>query len=656
MNDLLMKNSFKFVPPGSPVCHRAAARLSFLAAARLSLPAAARLLQPRLPLAGTIAAAIAVALPNLSLAQAQLSPIVVTATRSESRADSLLSDMTVITRQDIERATGRTVAELLARVGGLQISATGGLGKSSSVFIRGTESRHVLLLVDGVRYGSATAGQANFDNLPVEIIERIEVLKGPASALYGSDAVGGVVQIFTRKGGLGVQPNSSPYMIPFASATLGTVGRQEVAAGLSGGTGNVGYSLGMQNLREKGFSATNPRVAFNSFNPDADGFTQSSVNASVDWKFAPGWKADARAFRANGSTQFDNGPGAFDAKTDSVTQVVGVGVEGQLGSNWKSRLALGQSEDLSTSATSAVPSVFNTLQTQWTWLNDIDTPLGKLVAGFEQVGQKVGGTTRYAVDTRTTNSLLAGVNGAAGAHSWQVNLRRDQDSQFGGTTTGLAAYGFKFSPSWRAHGAAGTSFKAPTFNQLYFVSPFFNGNPSTQPEYGRNYELGLAYADGVQEVKLTHFANRIKGFINATTVVTNVPYARIEGWTLAYEGQRNAWTFRAALDLLDARNELTQRKLPRRADRQLTAGVDYAVGAWKFGTTLLAASNRFDNAANTQPLAGYATVDIHADYALAKDWSVQARMNNVADRLYETAAGYNQAGRSTYVSLRYQPK
>ncbi len=632
MNALFMKNSYKFVPPGAPVCPRAAARLPVRAAA--------------------LTAAIVVAFPNLSHAQAQLKDIVVTATRSESRADALLSDVTIITRQDIERSTGRTVAELLARVGGLQMSATGGLGKSSSVFIRGTESRHVLLLVDGVRYGSATVGQANFDNFPVEMIERIEVLKGPASALYGSDAVGGVVQIFTRKGPSG----PSSYLNPYASATLGSVGRREFSAGLTGGAGNVGYSLGLQNLREKGFSATNPKVAFNSFNPDADGFAQSSVNASVDWKFAPGWKADARVFRANGSTQFDNGPGAFDAKTDAVTQLVGLGVEGQFGSHWKSRLALGKSEDLSTSATSAVPSVFNTAQTQWTWLNDVGTPLGKLVAGFEQVGQKVSGTTRYAVDTRTTNSWLAGLNGAAGAHSWQVNLRRDQDSQFGGATTGLASYGFKFTPSWRAHGAVGTSFKAPTFNQLYFVSPFFNGNPSTQPEYGRSSELGLAYADTAQEVKLTHFSNRIKGFINATTVVTNVPYARIQGWTLAYEGQRDAWTFRAALDLLDARNELTQRKLPRRADRQLTAGVDYAVGAWKFGTTLLAASDRFDNAANTQPLAGYATVDIHADYTLAKDWSVQARMNNVADKSYETAAGYNQAGRSAYVSLRYQPR
>ena len=331
-------------------------------------------------------------------------------------------------------------------------------------------------------------------------------------------------------------------------------------------------------------------------------------------------------------------------------------MEGQILTGWKSRLALASSEDFSTSWTSATPSVFNTAQDQLTWLNEVDTAAGKLVLGYEQVVQKVSGTTTYAVDTRTTKSWLAGLNGAAGPHSWQLNLRRDQDSQFGEATTGLAGYGFKFNPNWRAHGSYGTSFKAPTFNQLYFVSPFFNGNPSTQPEYGQNSELGLAYTAGAHDVKLTYFQNRIKGYITTVPAVANAPYANITGWTLAYEGQVNALTFRAALDLLDARNEATGLKLPRRADQQLTAGVDYAVGPWKLGASLLAASDRFDSATNVQALAGYVTVDIQAQYAVSKDWSVQASLVNATDVSYQTAYGYNQPGRSAYITLRYQPK
>ena len=273
-----------------------------------------------LPMAVSLIAA-AVTLSAQAQTTTQLKETVVTATRSESRADAVISDVTVITREDIERGTGRTVAELVARVSGVQMTANGGLGKNSSIFIRGTESRHVLLLVDGVRYGSATTGQANFDNFPIDNIERIEVLKGPASALYGSDAVGGVIQIFTRKG--------TPGLHPYASVTAGTADRGEVSVGLAGGTADVSYGLGVQSLHEKGFSATNPLVAFGGFNADNDGFSQDSVNASLGWKFAPGWKVDARVFRANGSSQFDNGPGTFDVRTDMYPA--------STGSAWKGR-------------------------------------------------------------------------------------------------------------------------------------------------------------------------------------------------------------------------------------------------------------------------------------------------------------------------------
>jgi len=580
-----------------------------------------------------------------SHAQPQLKETVVTATRSESRADAILSDVVVISREDIEHSTGRTLTEMISRVAGVQMAANGGLGKASSIFIRGTESRHVLLLVDGVRLGSATLGQPSLDNIPLESIERIEVLKGPASALYGSDAVGGVIQVFTRKGATGFNP--------YASVTLGSEARREATAGLRGGAGDVSYSLGLQRIREKGFSATNPTVTFGRFNPDRDGFSQDSLNASLDWKFARDWKADARVLYADGVTHFDNGPGALDVRSDVLAKVLGLGVEGQVLASWKTRLAFGRGNDNSTSLDSTGPARFDTEQDQWTWQNEIATPVGRVLAGYERLNQKVDSTTAFTVRERTVNSWFAGVNGAAGPHSWQFNARRDHSSQFGDANTGFAGYGFKFTPNWRAHASYGTSFKAPTFNQLFF--PGF-GNATTQPERGRNSELGLSYAVGAQEVKLVRFDNRIRGFITVDPVVTNVPRARIEGWTLGYEGQAGAFSLRAALDLLDARNELNGLKLARRADQQLTAGIDYAVGAWTLGASLLAVSDRFENAANTTRLGGFATTDLYADYAVSKDWSVQARLNNLADKQYETAKGFNQPGRAVFVTLRYQPK
>lgn len=587
----------------------------------------------------------AMAASGYAQAQNQLKETVVTATRSQSRADTLISDVTVITREDIERSTGRSVAELLARVSGVQMASNGGLGKSSSVFIRGTESRHVLLLVDGVRYGSATLGTPNLDNIPLESIERIEVLKGPASALYGSDAVGGVVQIFTRKGASGFNP--------YASLTVGGQERHEIATGFTGSNDTVSYSLGVQTLREKGFSATNPLVAFGAFNPDTDGFMQSGFNASLGFKIAPNWKLTANLLYSDALNQRDNGPTAFDARIATLSNIAAVGLEGQLSSGWTTRVALSSSEDRSTDWAAPAATFFNTRQDQISWLNEIATPIGKVLAGVEQLSQNVTSTTAYTVGQRNTDSYLLGLTGAAGAHTWQANLRRDQDSQFGGATTGLAGYGFKLAPNWRAHASFGTSFKAPSFNALYF--PAF-GNASTQPEYGENSELGLAYTQGAHQVKLTTYLNRIKGFITTLPVVANIPFARIQGSTLAYEGQAGDFSFRAALDLLDARNEVTGLKLTRRADQQVTAGVNYAKGPWKFGAALLSASQRFEDAANTVVLAPYTTLDLSVDYAVGKDWSLQGRLVNAGDVSYQTALGFNQPGSAVYLTLRYQPK
>lgn len=587
--------------------------------------------------------AVAAAFP--ALAQNQLKETVVTATRSESRADALISDVTVITRDEIERSTGRTLVELLARKGGVQLTANGALGKLSGVFIRGTEARHALLLVDGVRYGSATSGQPIFDTLPLEMIERIEVLKGPASALYGSDAVGGVIQVFTRKGVAGFHP--------FGSVTVGSNERSEVAAGMHGGTGNVSYALGVQTLAEKGISATNPKVPFGSFNGDTDAYSQNSVNASVNWTLTPGWKVAANLLGVEAVSHYDNGPGAFDARARLGSRVMGLGVEGKLTQNLSSRLAFGRSQDTSIDMAAAAETRFNTERDQITWLNELATPVGKLLLGYEQVAEKVDSSTAYTVGSRTIDSLMLGLNGTSGPHSWQANLRRDSNSQFGEAATGLVGYGFRFTPNWRAHASHGTSFKAPSFNQLYF--PVF-GNATTQPEQGTNSEATVAYNSGVHDVSLTYYNNRIKGFITNLPVVVNIPFARLEGVTLAYAGQLGPMAVRATLDQLDARNELNGRKLNRRADQQVTLGVDYAAGAWKFGTTVLSQSERFDDVANTVRLGGFATVDLYADYQVNKDWALQARLNNITDASYQTAQGYNQYGASLYVTLRYSPK
>jgi len=594
--------------------------------------------------APALSLALAAAFPSSFAQTPALKETVVTATRSTTRADELVSEVKVIDRKAIEASTARTLPELLARTAGVQMAANGGMGKNSSVFIRGAENRHTILLVDGVRLGSATTGNPSWDNIPVDMIERIEVLKGPASALYGSDGVSGVVQIFLRKGIEGFHP--------YALLTVGSEHHVTAAAGMQAGQGGLRYSMGVQRLRDKGFSATNAKAPFGQFNPDRDPFEQDSLNATASYEINKAWSMDAGLMYADGINWFDDGLG-FNARSAVRALTAHAGIKGKPVQAWQTELRVAQGNDTNNTIEASSRGAFKTEQSQWTWQNNVDTPLGVVLAGLEQRVQKISATAAYAVTERTIDSAFAGINGNQGNHSWQFNVRRDINSQFGGTNTGFAGYGFRITPAWRVHASHGTSFVAPSFNQLYF--PNF-GNPALQPERGRNTDLGVTWAANGHEVKLVRFDNKIRGFMTNTTLPINVPRARIDGWTLAYEGRLDALALRASVDAFDPRNEVNGRRLPRRAKSQMTVGADYTMGPWRFGGALIHVGDRFDDAANTRPLAAYTTADIYADWQFAKDLSVQAKLNNLSDKQYETAFGFNQPGRSFYLTLRWQPK
>jgi vitamin B12 transporter len=583
-----------------------------------------------------------------AFAQTQLKEVVVTASRIQTRADDLVSDVVVLDRAAIEASTGRTLTEVLARSAGVQMTATGGAGSLSGVFLRGTETRHTILLIDGVRYGTATAGLPNLDTLPLDMIERIEVLKGPGSALYGSDAVGGVVQVFLRKGVKGFSPS--------AAVTVGSYGFTQLSAGLtgSGGEGNaVSYALGVQKTNNKGFSATNSKVAFGSYNADNDAFKQDALNLSVAMQINPSWRIDAGALYADGVSHYDDGP-SNGASTAVRGQTLRAGLEGKVLPTWKTQLRVSQSADKQVGLEGAyLPSKFNTTQNQLTWQNDIDTPIGIALVGAEQLVQKVDSSTPYDVSHRTVNSVFAGLNGSAGSHSWQANVRRDSNSQFGDNSTWFAGYGYKINPAWRVNASYGTSFVAPSFNQLYY--PGYS-NPLLQPEQGKNLDLGVTYSDNGQTVKLVRFDNKIRGFITNTTLPANIPRARIDGWTLSYDGAFDALNLHASVDALNARNELTGNLLPRRAKNQVNLGADYRMGAWSFGGNVLSVGSRFDDVKNAVALNSYLTADVFVNYSINKDLQVQAKINNLANKTYETAYGYNQAGRAAYITLRYALK
>ncbi|MHB1427477.1 MAG: TonB-dependent receptor domain-containing protein [Rhodocyclaceae bacterium] len=595
--------------------------------------------------------AIAVALaivfqPAIAAPGEDEAAVVVTATRIPTRVNEQLADVTVITREQIEAAGATTLPALLAQQPGLQIVATGGIGKSTSLFTRGTNAGHTLLLVDGMPLGSATLGQPSFHNLPLSQVERIEILRGPASSLYGSDAIGGVVQIFTKKG-------KGP-LTPEAFAGYGSYGTSELMAGISGGTEMISYSLAASRFEMDGWDATKPKLA--GTNRDADGYKNTAWRGRLAVTPAAGHEFGATFFAADSRNRYDGGGATVNAYNDDETGVWSLYAKNRLAPGWTSTLRYGEAQDRSESFAPG-RSLHATTQRQWTWQNDLKLPLGALMLAAEHLDQEVESTTNYTIKERTVRALIAGWQARLGDHSWQVSQRLDDNSQFGRKTTGSLAYGYRITPALTARAAVGTAFKAPSFNQLYWPDTGFGGgNPNLLPETAKNREVGLEWF-GPTGARLawTHYDNSIKNLIAGWPPV-NIGRARITGDSLEGGHVWGLWSAQAALDFLRPINAETGHRLPRRAAQQAKMRVAYEPGGWGAGAELLAVGPRYDTATQTREMARYELVNLFGHYRVNRDFRVEARLDNLFDQDYETAWGYRNPGRSLFVGLRYQPK
>jgi vitamin B12 transporter len=577
--------------------------------------------------------------------------LVVTGARAPQRVDQTLAELSVISREQIEAAGALSLAELLGREPGIQVWANGGLGKPASVSLRGLEARHTLLLIDGVRYGSATLGTPIWDNLPLEAIERIEIVRGPLSGLYGSDAVGGVVQIFTRSGRQGLHAD--------AAAAIGSQGLREASAGLRFGRSGWDGQVQVQHQRLSGISATNEQVPWGQYNPDVDPWRQSSVQARLGTTLG-GWRAQGTVLASNGRTHYDDGEGA-DAYADVRSNVATVSLEGGWLPGWQTSLRLSRAEDLNDVRASASPwaelGATTTVQRQLSWENRVATPLGRALAVLERVTQDVARPgTPYDVSTRTITALALGLDGQHGPHSWQANVRRDRNSQFGNPSTGALAYGYALNPHWRAIASVGKSFVAPSFNQLYY--PGF-GNPELLPEEGNQQELALQGQWAGVNARLAWFDNRIRGYISSGPQPTNVPRTRIDGLSASVQAVAGAWEGSASVELLNPVNDTAGSAqagllLPRRArETARFSGSWQGRQGWQLGGTIVAVGPRFDDTANTVPLAGYATLDLRALWQINRAWQLGLNLDNALGTRYEAVYGYNPPGRRLRLSLRW---
>lgn len=587
---------------------------------------------------------------------AALDTVVVTANRQPMRVSEVLSDVSTVEREELEMAGHSTLEEILSRQPGMEITANGSSGASSNLLIRGTNSGHVLLLIDGVRVGSATSGNISWSRIPASQIERIEILRGPASSLYGSDAIGGVVQIFTRQSNAPLAVNSE--------AGMGSYGTRSLNVGVSGRTDGWRYGLNASRYSTEGF---NSRPWTSTANPDADGFRNDVLSGRVGYEFLPGHEAGFSFFHSEGENKYD-GTGVLNDWRNVTRQSSGnISLKNAITQDWKSTLNIGQSIDKSVGLKDGVfQSNFRTDQLQYAWQNDIRTTVGSFMLAAERLEQSVDTTARYKILERTNDSVLAGWTHGIGAHRLQANLRHDDNSQFGKKNTGSVGYGYRISESWHANTSYGTAFKAPTFNDLYYPSTLsggitLEGNPNLLPEEAKNREASLHYETGGHLYSATWYLNQIENLIiwpkaGNLRIPKNVSNARLEGVTLAYSGALGSYNLQASYDYLDAKDVVTGKRLPQRAENKATISIGQRLGNWEWRTEAQANGRRFNDESNLLGMGGYALVNLYAAYHVSPDCSVFARVNNFFDRDYVLIDSYATSGASFFMGVRYSPK
>lgn len=614
-------------------------------------------LRPTL-LASALAVAFAAQAQSAAQADAvQMKETVVTANRIEQPLSDLVADMSVVGRETIETAGAVGVADVLSRLPGVQMVRNGGAGSTTSVYLRGADTRFTAVYIDGVRVDSQSTGGASWQDIPLEAIDRIEVLRGPAAAVYGSDAIGGVVQIFTKKG----EGKAKPY-VGLGWGSRGTVKAQ---AGVSGGVAGWDYSLGVSHASSNGFNAKTSA----GFNPDADGYRNNAFNGRVGYQINNNQRVEATALTSYMNAGYD----ATVSKTSPMADDRSIYKMNAVGLNWlakwsdvySTRLQYTQSRDFYQTK----PSVYETDTRLHSYLFQNEWRLGAqtVTAALERREDKlVNNGLDIGSRNRSQNALALGYGLHAGKHTLQLNARHDRDSEFGGHTTGSAAYGYEFMPNWRATASAGTAFRAPTLYQRF--SQY--GDASLSPEKGRNVELGLKWGKGSDSFSATLYRNNVSNLINYVGgtgtcagntgqyggCYANVAKARYEGITLAATTRLGMVNLQGSVDFQDPRDTDKDLQLARRSKRYANLSADTTLAGWRLGAEMQAAGKRFDDAANKTVLGGYTLWNLSAQKQLTREWSLVARINNLADKRYELARTYATEGRSGYIGVKWEAR
>lgn len=581
----------------------------------------------------------------------QLDHVVVTPNRQPQVLEESMGDVTVVSREQLQNAGADSISSILARQPGVQITDNGGRQTPTGIMLRGANANHTLLLIDGMRVNSAVQGGANWMALDPAAIERIEILRGAASSLYGSDAIGGVVNIITRKG------DTDRPLSAWADLGIGSHSTVKSATGFSGAAAGWDYSLSASMAESDGYSTTTPAAAFGNHHPDDDGYHQHTLAGSLGYRWAAGQHLGVSFYNSYINGDYDSGEWSHPAYALTRQQAYSVTSTNDITADWQSVLRLGLSKEAYDDR--AWDTTFSSLLRSYSWQNNIRlNDDHKLAAYVERIEERPVHSAGMDVNRRDTNAVGAIYNGRFGRHSVQASLRNDNISGYGNETTGGLGYDLALTDAWSIGLAGNTGFHAPTFSDLYYPG---SENPDLRPEKSRNIEAHLRYQKSGLSLGATVYQNKIRDLLtwdNSTFRMENVDRATLRGATLTAEYEWSATTLRASADFLRPRNDNTGERLLRRARQQYMVAAEHRLDALRLGAEYQFTGKREDTA--TDPvtfssyrttLGGYSLLNLTAAYDLTSNASVQVRWNNVFDKDYANAYGYNTAGSNIFVNL-----
>lgn len=609
----------------------------------------------RMPGAAVPVLALACLAAGAAVAQTPPAPLVVTATRTEQILTDALPHTTLLGRDAIEQSQALDLPTLLAREAGFQFTQSGGAGSQATAFLRGAASLQVLVLIDGVPMTKQdTTGAVSLEHIMLDQVERIEIVRGNVSAIHGSGAVGGVIQVFTRQ----------PQGRPSAHATLeaGSQGTQRLNLGTQGQVGDFGYALSAGRVSTDGINAANLSQTVNA-NPDRDGYRNTHHSAHLRYDLGPDHRLGLRSTRQEGRFDYDV-PGSFSAPTDLHAGSARIAQNtvywaARLSPEWRSRLSYADGRERNTTDTRGGYSFSTEAQTRTrllSWTHEWQLAAMTLTAGIDHQKQ--------AIDTRTdsvnglsrqraADAVYAGVVYARGSHSAQFNLRHDDVQDLGARESVYLGYGYALNPRWKLVISHATAFNVPPLGYLF--DPY-SGNPALRPETARTRELGLQWAHGSQRWRSTLFDTRTRDLLlydMNTWQFANISSASNRGLETSYSARLGATDLSASLTLQDPVNDATGQQLVRRARTLAAASVSQGIGLLTLGASARYTAGRPD-IAGAPRLPHSLLLDLTARYALTSQWTLLGRVENVTDSEHQTAYGYNQRPRSVFVGLNWQ--